>query len=122
MFTISPMSSPFHPDPPPRWLHDLAGAYHAIIRRALVIDYVHCTLSEWMEEAEKWDEIASLHGMEGLPTHGLPYGGGVSLLPVPDRTLTSAEKFAILSAIHDVCWKGEKINPWAIAECRLSVE
>ncbi len=35
-------------------------------------------------------------------------------LPPDDRSLSLAERWAGLAAIHDVYWKGDKINPWPL--------
>lgn len=37
-------------------------------------------------------------------------------LPPAHRSLLLAEKWAGLSAIHDVHWKGEKVNPWPLPD------
>ena len=91
----------------------------------------------WAQRAEAMLPIFQHVKQRGFPTReegGFPYELDVcawlpaelhydndppheSLLPVPKRALTDAEKMTILAAVYDAHWRGaEKIAPWGVSE------
>ena len=91
----------------------------------------------WPQRAKAMLPIFEHVKQRGFPTHeegGFPYEFDVcdwlpaelhydndppheSLLPVPRRALTDAEKMTILAAVYDAHWRGaEKIAPWGVSE------
>lgn len=91
----------------------------------------------WPRRAKAMLPIFEHVKQRGFPTHeegGFPYEFDVcawlpaelhydndppheSLLPVPRRALTDAEKMTILAAVYDAHWRGaEKIAPWGVSE------
>jgi hypothetical protein len=111
-----------NPKNPPQWLVDLTMDFREAIRKYDAMHFVRTMIVAWAEEVTEWYVLQSLACMEGIPAdpndlegRGIdppPYSDGIDLLPVPDRKLTANEKFAICGAIHDLCWKGERIDPW----------
>ena len=101
--------------PPPDWLFGLAKEVRELVREPLSMERFREMVQIWARDVEHWYVASSWGGMEGVPVEPLPYDYGIDLIPLPDRELKLTEKYAVLSAIHDNCCKGEKINPWRAA-------
>ena len=99
-------------DSPPPWLFRLATEVRSLVRSAEGMARFREMIRTWAREVGDWHSTASQGSLEGVPVEPLPYHDGIDLIPIPDRVLTLAEKYAVLGAVHDVCWKGEKIDPW----------
>ena len=74
----------------PQWYRDLAAKIHSLVDQPGMMTRFRDKLREWSESKTR----------------------PIVLRSVPDPPLSLLEKYAILSAIHDTGWKGEKIDLW----------
>lgn len=98
--------------PPPEWLLNLAIQVRSLVRTDGGMARFREMIPDWSHEIAECRVMPSYGSLKGVPSASVPYDDGIDLIPFPSRVLTFREKYAVLGALHDVCCKGEKIDPW----------